>query len=171
MKLEFDDQELKQKLRKLTELSDIKGYDVGFFEGRYPIKTKRSKSSKSVRPPPQVAQVAIDNEFGTSRTPARPFFTLANKKVEKELVEILISQLNLDNSYKLTSNLVKLLAIKHKSAVQNSIRDLREPPNAPSTLKAKSRSNGDNRDNPLVDTGFMLNSVTYKILKSGDMNE
>lgn len=44
-----------------------------------------------------------------------------------------------------------------KAQLQDSIVELRDPPNAASTLKKKAGSN------PLVDTGHMLNSVDYEV--------
>ena len=42
-------------------------------------------------------------------------------------------------------------------AIQQSIRDLRDPPNAPATIERKGSSN------PLIDTGFMRLSVSWRV--------
>lgn len=42
-------------------------------------------------------------------------------------------------------------------ATQQYITDLRDPPNAPYTIEKKGS------DNPLIDTGSMRSSVTYKV--------
>jgi hypothetical protein len=44
-----------------------------------------------------------------------------------------------------------------KDQLQESIRSLKDPPNAPSTIKRKGF------DSPLIDTGTMLNSVDYEV--------
>lgn len=44
-----------------------------------------------------------------------------------------------------------------QGAVQQYIRDLKDPPNARSTVRQKGS------DNPLVDTGALMQSVTYKV--------
>ena len=44
-----------------------------------------------------------------------------------------------------------------KGQLQESIVDLKDPPNKASTLKHKAGSN------PLVDTGHMLNSVDFEV--------
>ena len=51
---------------------------------------------------------------------------------------------------------VSKLGILAKGDIQQSIVDLRDPPNAASTIRAKGSSN------PLIDTGEMKNSVDYE---------
>ena len=46
-----------------------------------------------------------------------------------------------------------------KGQVQQSINELREPPLAPSTIKAKGF------DKPLIDTGYMLDRVDYNVYR------
>lgn len=43
------------------------------------------------------------------------------------------------------------------SYIQEYIRNLKEPPNAPSTIKQKGSSS------PLIDTGQLLDSITYEV--------
>jgi hypothetical protein len=51
-----------------------------------------------------------------------------------------------------------LLGILIQGQLQNSIRDIRAPSNAASTVAAKGF------DNPLIHTGHMLNSVSYSVM-------
>ena len=46
-----------------------------------------------------------------------------------------------------------------KGQLQKSIRDLKTPVNAPSTVQKKGF------DDPLIDTGHMINSVDYEVMK------
>jgi hypothetical protein len=46
-----------------------------------------------------------------------------------------------------------------QGALIQSIRDTKEPPNAPYTIKKKGFND------PLIDTGDMVNSPTYRVIK------
>ena len=52
---------------------------------------------------------------------------------------------------------LEVVGIEASSATRTYMRDLRTPPNAPSTIKKKGSSN------PLIDTGEMVQSVDYKV--------
>jgi hypothetical protein len=49
------------------------------------------------------------------------------------------------------------LGILAQGDIQQEITDLRDPPNAPATIKAKGSSN------PLIDTGEMRSKVTWQV--------
>ncbi len=100
-----------------------------------------------------VASVANWNEFGTSKIPERPFFRHANKLLSKEVF-------HLSKKYK-TINEGLLHAIGemavtnlHKSILGSGIS---YAANSIYTVSAKKSSK------PLVDTGRLLNSATYKV--------
>lgn len=61
-----------------------------------------------------------------------------------------------DPSYS-TRNAMGKLGRKAEGDVKKAIRDMKSPPNAPSTIAQKKGA-----DNPLIDTGQMLNSVRWK---------
>lgn len=128
----------KQDITKLTGKHTL---EIGFFKGAtYP-------SGQSV------ASVASYQEYGTLRIPARPFFRQAVAKNNKKWLETF-------KAHALQTAETKALAIVGEIAkgdVQQSITNLRTPPNAPSTIKAKGSTN------PLIDTGLMRRSVTYKV--------
>ena len=116
--------------------------EIGFFEtARYPNGTF-------------VAQVARYNEFGTLNIPMRPFFRNAiNKNIKKWYA-------TLQNAITQNATPSKALSIVGEVAradIIQSITDLRTPPNAESTIKQKKSTN------PLIDTGLMRRSVTYKV--------
>lgn len=101
-----------------------------------------------------VAQVAFWNEFGTIHSPARPFF--------RNAIEI-----NIKKWYASFGDLVasggsdKVVMGKLGEIVKNdivvSITKFSTPPNAQSTIRQKGSSK------PLIDTGLMRRSVTYKV--------
>lgn len=129
----------------LKSKQNYKGYDVGFLSGQYANGTN-------------VAQVAMFNEFGTQHIPERPFFRNANKKVTKKLISLIKTFLNIKENYVLSKIDIERMALLHQAEIQQSIVDLRDPPNVISTIKAKRSSN------PLIDTGKMRQSVTYKVV-------
>ena len=127
---------LEERLKPKLEL------EVGFFE------------SATYKNGIKVAQVAYWNEYGTSMIPPRPFFRNAIKEKSKEW-------LNLIQSTQLkTKDMGETLATvgtESSSDISDSITNLSTPPNVKSTIAQKGSSN------PLIDTGFMVKSVTYRV--------
>ncbi|MEE9451378.1 MAG: hypothetical protein V3V61_01315 [Gammaproteobacteria bacterium] len=148
--LEFKgNKKIEARLKKLASVRQVvKGYDVGFFkQSVYPDGTL-------------VTSVAFWNEFGTKFVPERPFFRTGNKKAEKPLIKLIDKLLNENDSYVLSKESVSLLGQLHASQIQKSIVDLRDPPNAVSTIDAKG-----GKSNPLIDTGEMRRSVISKVVE------
>ena len=140
--------ELRRHLRKGKSGKLISKIEVGFFAtARYANGTP-------------VTNVAAWNEFGTVRggvtIPERPFFRQANKKMPKIVMPILRAHVN-PATLTVTRRTAELMGIKMGDTLADSIRSLRHPPNAPTTIKLKGSSN------PLIDTGLMLRSVTHKV--------
>ena len=144
--------------RKLAEFlrkakaaaSKSKGVDVGFFKSaRYPDGT-------------QVAAVAAFNEFGvpSQGIPERPFFRNAIAGAEREIMPILKAGID-PKTMELDDRTAGHVGEVMKARIQASIRTLKEPPNAPSTIRTKGSSQ------PLVDTAHMKNSVTYEVTDPG----
>ena len=122
----------------------VKGVKVGFFStARYEDGTP-------------VAAVAAWNEFGTETIPERPFFRNALAESERGVSNILAKGID-------TKKMVvdERLAGRVGAYVQGKIRDsitaLKEPPNAPETVRRKGSSN------PLLDTDTLRNSVDWEV--------
>lgn len=100
-------------------------------------------------------QVAFWNEFGTSRTPARPFFRSMIAEQSPGW------SMRLQKAMTATGNdsrrALALLGVSIQGDLQQSIRGWQDPPNAPSTIKAK----GFNK--PLIDHNDMVNAVDYEV--------
>ena len=140
-------EKLKRFIRqaKAAEGSAKKRIQVGFFS-----------SAKYLDGTP-VTNVAAVNEFGNYRIPSRPFFRNALVDMPERLNEV--AQKNIDS---------KIMAIDEKTAnrlglaaqdlVQRHITILKDPAKSEATLKKVPK-----KDNPLIFTGFMRLSVTYKI--------
>ena len=102
---------------------------------------------------------AIWNHYGTSRgIPSRPFLTKAIRQNWSKYLEamktagaaILRGDATLDQT-------MRKLGILAQGDVRQEITNLRDPPNAPSTIAAKGSSN------PLIDTGEMRSKVTWEV--------
>lgn len=116
--------------------------EIGFFESaKYPSGV-------------YVAQVARWQEFGTLKIPMRPFFRNAIQKNIKKWYATLQNAIKQDNTANKAFSVVGELA---RADIIQSITELRSPPNAPATTKQKGSSN------PLINTGLMRRSVTYKV--------
>ncbi len=129
---------------------------------------------------PMVFEVALWNEFGTDRIPARPFMGLAIDggmgKINAWREEAIDKILN--DGWSVQKGL-EMLGFRIQVLIQNKIKSNVPPPNAPSTVKAKQKAGvlpkkfkegTDNKGRPysdrtktLIDTGLMLRSVTYKV--------
>jgi hypothetical protein len=136
-KLEKAMQELAHKLGRGGEVK------VGYLSSaRYP-------DGKSV------ALIGALNEFGTSRAPPRPAIRnmLAAKSKDWPASAAAILR-NTHNDVPLT---LQLLGEGIRGQWQQSIRDLWDPPLAPSTVARKGFSK------PLIETSHMLNSVGVEV--------
>lgn len=143
LKLESKDlQNIKIDKREITKFMGKEKLEIGFFEtARYPNGVF-------------VAQVARYNEFGTLNIPMRPFFRNAIQKNIKKWYATLQNAINQNATPNKALSIVGEVA---RADIIQSITDLRTPPNAESTIKQKKSTN------PLIDTGLMRRSVTYKV--------
>lgn len=95
------------------------------------------------------------------RIPARPFLRKAfydNQRKYRRLVKVGIDEIVYDD--KTGHDLLVKLGKTGVSDVRESIRRWTKPGNAPLTIDNKKGQN-----NPLVDTGKLIKSVTYKIVR------
>ena len=133
-----------QRLLREAGKGGVSGVKVGFF------------STAKYQDGTPVAAVAAWNEFGTKNIPERPFFRNALAESERSVGRIL--QAGLDTKKMVVG---EQLAGRVGAHVQGKIRDsitaLKEPPNAPETVRRKGSSN------PLLDTGTLRNSVAWEV--------
>lgn len=102
-----------------------------------------------------LAQLGAIHEFGAPNIPPRPWLIPGAKSAEKDIEKAVVKFFPEDGPDK-TMEKIGLIA---QNAIQNYIVELKTPPNAPATIERK------NSSNPLIDTGTMLNSVTYVVTK------
>lgn len=106
-----------------------------------------------------LAEVAAYNEFGSSDTPERPFMRQSFENHESELqaaCDLAIKTLASGGSAEAALDKLGVVA---KGLVQQEIVDGGFAPNAESTIKKKGS------EQPLIDTGYMRQSVNYVIKK------
>ena len=128
----------------------VDGVDVGYF-------ASAKYDDKNSTP---VASVAATHEFGTSdgRIPERATMRPGVKQAQFRLKRLLRQNIDPEKMV-VDETLAGKLGLTLQNTIQRKIRDLRTPINAESTVKAKGSSN------PLIDTGLMIDSVTYEVNK------
>lgn len=139
----------------IADLLSVMGQDlrlkIGVLEGATHI--TEGKNAKAI----PVAEYAMYNEFGTQKIPSRPFlrFSLDTFGQDAWLPE-LADLLREGVAPEVALNRVGLQA---QADIRRVIEEWASPPNAPSTIKRK-RSK---RDNPLVDSGDLLDAIDYHV--------
>lgn len=125
-----------------------KGARAGYFDG--------DANEDGVSLP----NIALWNEFGTARIPARSFLRNAQNKANKRGANLVKARLDEGTN---VDALCKELAVMLTDEIKKSIRAGNWEPNAPSTIRKKHSSK------PLIDTGQLLNSTHGAVvLKSGE---
>jgi hypothetical protein len=152
--LQTNPQAYSEYLQKLTKLNSLE-IAVGFPKGKIPQSHYDNGAS--------ILDVAIWNEYGTSKTPRRPFLNQSNVALTSNYNKM-YSSIVTDNKIKADSVEKELnkIALVSESIVKKTIRDGSYEPNAPSTIKRKGSSR------PLIDTGAMLNAVTSVVRESSE---
>ena len=102
------------------------------------------------------ASLGAIHEFGadTANIPARPWLNPGVNAGNEEYLTIIERAVSNGEPIKQALERVGVVAV---GMVQKYMTELRTPPNAPSTIKAKGSSN------PLIDSGVLRQSVTYKV--------
>ena len=152
-----------------------KSVDVGFFATARYAPVRQGVRGGQKRKAHYVATVAAWNEFGTERIPERPFFRNAISGADKDLMPVIKAGVD-PLKMELDARTAGLVGEVMKARIQQSITTLRDPPNAPVTIKGgpiRTKTGkiivipGKQSSNPLVDEGFMRQSVTYLVKDSG----
>lgn len=109
---------------------------------------------------PKLALIAAVNEFGSSNIPARPFLRTtfkAESRKAKRIFDSHFARWVLDRRASARASLEA--AGEHiAEATMAKIEAIKNPPNAPSTIRQKGF------DNPLVHTGKLKKSITVKVV-------
>lgn len=103
-----------------------------------------------------VGDVAVYNEYGTGRIPARPFMRETIEQTDNWAAESAkVHNAVIDGIDPYVA--AELLGQQAASDVQNTIYDGDFVPNSPSTIKKKGSSK------PLIDTTQLVGSITYTV--------
>ena len=140
----------KQFERMLQELTS-KEVHVGFQRGD-------AKDENGV----DMCDIAMWNELGTVRSPARPFMRQSADNHTDEINRKFQSLKAAILSGKSADLILKELGIFQKDLMQAEITEGDFVPNAPSTVRRKGSSK------PLIDTGRMRQAVNYVIKPKGE---
>lgn len=136
-----------QELRKLEQLE----VRVGFQQGQ-----------GSYENGADLAEVAAYNELGSSSTPARPFMRQSFENHQSELQKACNDANKILASGGTAQQALNRIGVVAKGLVQEEIVSGGFEPNAPSTIAKKGS------ETPLVDSGFMRESVNYVIKGRGE---
>ncbi len=169
MDVEFDFSEIEKMLKGMRqEFEDgPKGAKAGYLSG------DKGETPGDENNPPDVAQIAIWNEFGTYATEPRPFIRnaqdKANKRCENAVKALLDDGTDMDT---ITKQLAQLLVAELKGSIRNG----NWKANAPITINGGWMRNkksgkrfyvkGKKSSRPLIDTGNMMQSVHSAIITS-----
>lgn len=137
--------DIEKELNKHLKKSNIKGISVGFV------------SSAKYNNGLNVATIAYNHNYGLG-VPQRAFFTQAVAKNSKKWENILALELQKGQDINIKKSL-EVVANVIVGDIKKSITDLTEPPLKKSTIEAKKSTK------PLIDTGLLRNSVTYRLEK------
>ena len=135
----------KKALELLNDLEVRVGYQEGLL---YPDGTP-------------VVHVAIWNELGTVRSPARPFIRNTVDNNEAKIQTKMKSCANELAEGATTGKVLNELGVFGMDLLQKEIKNGEYVPNAPSTIEKKGS------EKPLIDTGLLRQSANYVIKKKG----
>ena len=103
-----------------------------------------------------LVDIAVFNEFGTSRAPARPFIRGAFDEKQRDLTRLKARLWNQVLAGRMdTRRALGLLGQTHEDQIKVYMTELSAPENAASTVAAKGSSN------PLIDTGRLRASIRW----------
>lgn len=137
-----------EKLLAKAGKGSVQGVDVGVF------------ASSAYQDGTPVAAVLATHEFGDPdrNIPERPTFRPAIQSIQDKLVDILKKSVD-PKKMIVDAATAGRMGLALQQRVQLNITQLTSPPNSPSTIAAKGSSS------PLIDTGQMRESITYKVDK------
>ena len=162
-KIKIDDKGIYKALKKQKATLEVgfwgdiyEEIDEGFY-GPYGQQSKITNKARrySPRKAISVAEVAAANEFGGDKRPPRPFMrtTIRLKKRKwRNILRDILPQYFTD-----VKKAFEKLGDFCAEDLEDMIRIWTSPPNAPSTVRQKGFND------PLVDSGQMMNSVHWRV--------
>ena len=80
------------------------------------------------------------------------------------MVRAIAHMLKEHDAYTISEIEMNQLGLLQEAQIKKEIVQLDTPPNSPATIKAKTRTAGQEKASPLQDTGLMRLSATYKLV-------
>lgn len=155
---------------KTSKILDSKIAKVGWFAGNsYPDETNPKTNKTTVGQP--VAQVAVTQEYGdpVKRIPPRPFMSTTISQKKNEWTKLLLSGSKAvlagnENPESVMTAVGSLAA----GEIRKTITNIYTPELSQRTIYNRQHRRSDkktlgNLDKPLVDTGHMLNTLTFQV--------
>lgn len=144
-----------RSLRKILKEAHGSHVTVGIHEGagEYP-------STEEQPDPPLISEVGIINEFGspTRGIPERSFIRSTVDENQRQLNEdIRVSYTNILLGKTNAKKELEKLGFAITTLIQNKIKTLKSPPNAPLTVELKGSNN------PLVDSQLLMRSINFEV--------
>lgn len=106
-----------------------------------------------------VYDVAVYNEYGTSHIPARPFMRQTVDNHEQEWADMAQKLEDRVANGMSVEQALDILGNKAEGHMKETVGQGKFKPNSPKTIKRKGSAQ------PLIDTGLMRESITYKVNK------
>ena len=128
--------------------------EVGYFHGEKTYKSEDGKEQKDL------AEIAIQNEFGTATIPERSFFRSSVNENEKQIMEYAAKErLRVADGKQSFDKFLTKTALYVRAIIQKKLKAAANwaTPNASSTLAKKGAGKP-----PLEDTSFMVKNIDYK---------
>jgi HK97 gp10 family phage protein len=142
---------------KQLELLENSYVTIGFQDGS--VTRSQTKGTRKKEPGKSMAQIAAENEFGTTNIPARPFMRTSfdenlqriSNAISSEYDKIIDGQSTVKRS-------LNLIGLFMTDLIQQKIRAIQTPPNSKRTIAIKRSSK------PLIDFGQMIQSVRHRVV-------
>lgn len=128
------------------------------------------EEKREAKTPLTLGEIAVVNEFGSARKkkdgtpwiPERSFIRWTHDEHKEKMVKM-IDHLRHEvmTGRMTTKRALGLVGQEMQRLIKKRIVDIQEPPNAPSTILAKTRA-GKTGDNPLINTGQLLSRILWE---------
>jgi hypothetical protein len=147
-KLTSDGKKFFKQIDELKKLQVRVGYQKG-----------KAKSDSGV----DILDIAMWNELGTARAPARPFIRQSADRNKSVIEKFCSAQLKKVAQGGTAEQALNAIGVMQKGLIQDTISKSKEwaEPNADITAERKGS------DTPLIDTGRLMQSASYVIVPKG----
>lgn len=113
----------------------------------------------------EIATYGAVQEYGyePGGIPSRPWMSQTIDQNQVDLIRLMLSELRrtVGTQQASVKAALTVTGIQAVNLLKRAVADWSSPPNAPATIARKGE------DNPLVDTGAMMNALTFEVRKKG----